>query len=249
MSDHEEMENAVVAWVLGAAEPEEAETVAMHLDGCAGCRAVAARLQRVVDAVPLDVEEVEPPARLRQRILDAAALSPRTTAPTARTRGAVVGIPKRRRSIAIGLVTRIPVYAAAAAVLVAVALGILVGDLAGRSTPPAPSAEVVRFNLTGHDSMTGAHGTVLDLKSEGIALIDFSGLPAVAPGKVYELWLIGPASRVDAAGVFVPDSNGSKVVVVGKALAGYTTIAVTEEQGPDGVVAPTQQPQLTGSLA
>jgi len=141
------------------------------------------------------------------------------------------------------------VYAAAAVVLVGIAAGVLIGDLAGRYNPPAPAGQVARYSLTGHDSMAGAHGTVIDLKADGMALVDFSGLPAIAQGRVYELWLIGPAGRVDAAGVFVPDSNGAKVVVVGKPLAGYSTIAVTVEQGPDGVAAPTQQPQLTGSLA
>ncbi|MFI5281868.1 MAG: anti-sigma factor domain-containing protein [Candidatus Dormibacterales bacterium] len=249
MSDHEEMENVVAAWVLGAADPDESEAVALHLDGCSGCRAMASRLRRVVDAVALDVDEVEPPARLRQRILDAAASSPRISPAPARSRDVAIAIPKRRRSLGIRLANRIPVYAAAAAVLVAVTVGILAGDIAGRSTPTAPSSEVARFTLTGHESMAGAHGTVLDLKSDGIALIDFGGLPSIASGQVYELWLIGPNSRVDPAGVFVPDSNGSKVVVVGKPLAGYTTIAVTVEQGPAGVLAPTQQPQLAGSLA
>jgi hypothetical protein len=39
------------------------------------------------------------------------------------------------------------------------------------------------------------------------------------------------------------------VVVVSQPLAGYTTMAVTTEQGPDGVAAPTQQPQLAGRIA
>jgi anti-sigma-K factor RskA len=67
--------------------------------------------------------------------------------------------------------------------------------------------------------------------------------------QMLELWLIGAGSRVDAAGVFVPDGNGNKVVVVSQPLAGYATMAVTTEQGPDGVTAPTQQPQLAGSIA
>jgi len=36
---------------------------------------------------------------------------------------------------------------------------------------------------------------------------------------------------------------------VSRPLAGYTTMAVTTEQGPDGVTAPTQQPQLAGTIA
>jgi hypothetical protein len=111
------------------------------------------------------------------------------------------------------------------------------------------SSQVARFSLAGHDSMVGARASVIDLKSDGIAFVDFSGLPPPPTGKVYELWLIGPANRVDAAGVFIPDGNGNRVVVVSRPLAGYVTMAVTTEQGPDGVAAPTQQPQLLGSIA
>ncbi len=125
----------------------------------------------------------------------------------------------------------------------------MVGDVVGRSASPAATSQVARFSLVGHDSMTGARAAVIDLKSDGIAFVDFSGLPQPASGKVYELWLIGPTNRVDAAGVFIPDRNGNRVVVVSRPLAGYVTMAVTTEQGPDGVAAPTQQPQLSGSIA
>jgi len=48
--------------------------------------------------------------------------------------------------------------------------------------------------------------------------------------------------------VFVPDSNGGKVVLVNRSLAGYAVMAVTNEPGPDGSAAPTQQPQLYGNV-
>src|SRR5260370_16517862 len=79
MSDHEELESNVAAWVLGALDREEAEVVQAHVEGCASCRETAARLQRAVTALPLLVEEVEPPARLRERILAAAAAAPPPT--------------------------------------------------------------------------------------------------------------------------------------------------------------------------
>lgn len=246
MSEHEEMENAIAAWVLGATDADEAEKIAKHVEGCASCRAAAARFRRVIDAIPLGVEEVEPPPRLRQRILAAASARP-ATAP-ARTEVPVL-IPRRRRRMMVRLVSRVPVSAAAAAVLLALAAGLVVGDIAGRTTPAVQTSQVARFTLAGHDSMAGARAAVIDLKTDGIALVDFSGLPALPRGKVYELWLIGAANRVDAAGVFIPDGNGHEIVVVSRPLAGYQTMAVTVEQGPDGVAAPTQQPQLSGSVA
>jgi anti-sigma-K factor RskA len=248
MSEHEEMENVVAAWVLGATDPDEAERVAAHLETCAICRATVARLRTVVDAIPLSVEEVEPPPQLRQRILAAAAATPQTAAAPDRTGAPIVSITRRRPRIAVRP-GRVPFAAAAAVAVIALVGGLVVGDIVSRSTPPTQAGQVARFSLAGHDSMAGASASVVDLKSDGIAFVDFSGLPALAPGKVYELWLIGPSNRVDAAAVFIPEGNGSKVVVVSRPLAGYTTMAVTTEQGPSGVAAPTQQPQLAGTVA
>jgi len=248
MSDHEEMENMIAAWVLGATDPEESKEIARHVDGCDTCRATAARLRRIAEAIPLAVEEVEPPSGLRQRILSAAT-STRTAPAPARVESPARVIPLRRPRVNLRPAGRVPLSAVAAMVVVALAAGLVIGDLANRTAPPPTTNQVAKFNLAGHDSMADARASVVDLKSDGIAFVDFSGLPALAPGKVYELWLIGGASRVDAAGVFVPDSNGNKVVVVSRPLTGYTTMAVTTEQGPGGVTAPTQQPQLAGSIA
>ena len=71
MSDsdrHEELENAVAAWVLGALDADEAASVRLHVEGCASCRAVESRMRRVVGALPLVAEEVAPPARLREAL-------------------------------------------------------------------------------------------------------------------------------------------------------------------------------------
>ena len=106
----------------------------------------------------------------------------------------------------------------------------------------------MRFTLAGHQGMSGAHATVIDLKSDGLALVDFRGLPPVASGHVYEVWLIRTGGSPEPAAVFVPDSNGAKVVLVNHSLAGYAVMAVTDEPGPDGSAAPTQQPQLYGNL-
>ncbi|MHB8612344.1 MAG: anti-sigma factor [Candidatus Dormibacteraceae bacterium] len=249
MSDHEEIQNSVAAWVLGASDPDEADKIARHIKGCDSCRAAAAHFRTVVHTIPLAVEEVEPPRRLRQRILAAAAASAPSAAVAIPIRLPVRGRTRRNQWERFRLVGRVPMSAAAAMVAIALVGGLAIGDVASRSGPAPQPSQVARFTLAGHDSMAGARASVIDLKSDGITFVDFRGLPALAPGKVYELWLIGGANRVDAAGVFIPDGNGDKVVVVNRPLVGYTTMAVTTEQGPDGVAAPTQQPQLAGSLA
>ena len=247
--DHEELENLVAPWVLGALDAAEVDVVRTHIEGCASCREAASRLGRAVGMLPLDVEEVEPPARLRERIMASAAAS----------RGAAVAplsLPARakdRRPSPKPLTPStprgwVPGYAAAAVVVLALAMGLIAGDLVGRQASPAAPV-VLHSTLVGHQALAGARANVIDLKSDGVALVDFSNLPQLPSSKVYEVWLITAAGRADPAGVFVPDVNGSKVVLVGKSLAGYSVMAVTAEEGPAGTLAPTQQPELYGKLA
>jgi anti-sigma-K factor RskA len=96
--------------------------------------------------------------------------------------------------------------------------------------------------------MTGAQGRVFELRQEGLTLVQFSGLPQLEPGRVYELWLIPKEGQPAPAGVFAPDQEGSYVAVIARNLAGLKALAVTDEISPNGTSAPTQQPQLVGSV-
>ena len=244
MSDdmrHEDLEAIVAPWVLDALDPAEAEDVRAHVEGCASCRELARRLRRVVGALPLAVDEVSPPARLRDRVLAAAAASPRASAPVAK--------PVRRPTpprIAPPRI-RMPTYALAAVAVVALLIGVLIGQVTLHS--PQSGQQVARFMLTGHQDMSAASATVVDLRSDGVALVDFRGLPSPGATRVYEVWLVPSKGNPVPAAVFVPDSNGAKVVLVNRSLSGYSVMAVTNEPGPDGSSAPTQQPQLYGTVA
>jgi anti-sigma-K factor RskA len=249
MSDHDELASLVAPWVLGALDPTEAEAVEMHVQACASCREDARRLRGVVSALPLAVEEIKPPARLRERVLAAAAASGSAAPAVARRRESSPKLARPRILVRLSRLNRVPVYAVAAALVLALLAGIALGEVTGRQNPPQVTPQVARYTLTGHNQLAGARAIVIDLKSDGLALVDFSGLPSLPSGKVYEVWLIGKGGQVDAATVFVPDPNGGRVVLVNRPLAGYTQMAVTTEVGPDGVQAPTQQPQLYGNLA
>jgi anti-sigma-K factor RskA len=246
MSEHDEVDNLVAGWVLGALDAGELERVRTHIETCPICRATASRLGRVVGALPLEVQEIDPPAALRERILAAAAQGST----------AAIAVPKTRTKQyrpATTMATSsgrprgwVPAYAAAATVVLALVVGLVAGDLVGRQAPPP--AAVVRSALAGHQALASAKGNVIDLRSDGVVLVDFSGLPQLDSGKVYEIWLITAGGRADPAGVFVPDANGSKFVLVANSLSGYAQMAVTIEVAPDGTQAPTQQPDLYGSL-
>jgi anti-sigma-K factor RskA len=249
MSEHDELELSVAAWVLGAiSEADEAEELRLHLPGCPSCREAAARLSLAVGALPLAVEEVTPPARLRERVLGAAAASRGSVAAPAPVR-VEPRRPARVTTARRGSGGWRPAFAAAAAVLLALVVGVIGGDLLGRTSVPQAPGAVARYTIVGSQELAGAKASIIDLKADGVALVDFTGLPPVQSGKVYEVWLITPGGRADPAAVFVPDSNGSKVVLVNHSLSGYSVMAVTREAGPAGTGAPTEQPQMAGNLA
>src|SRR5260370_34065513 len=140
---------------------------------------------------------------------------------------------------------RLPVLLAVATVVLALLIGLGAGDLIGRNSVPPAVAQVARYQLVGHGTLAGARGTVVNLKVEGVALVDFTGLPPLAKGKVYQLWLITPGGRPDSAAVFVPDSNGGKGVLVGLPLTGYSQMAATAGGARTGCPAPSAQRELT----
>jgi anti-sigma-K factor RskA len=249
MSDHEELEGTVAAWVLGALDADEAASIRVHVEGCATCQQTAARLRRAAAALPLEVEEISPPARLRERVYVAAAAARTSSVPSAPARKRIVPARGRWKPATAFQFGRLPALLAAATVVLALLIGLTAGSLIGRNSVPPAAAQVARYKLVGHGALAGARGTVINLKVDGVALVDFNGLPPVAAGKVYELWLITPGGHPDAAAVFVPDSNGSKVVLVNLPLAGYSQMAVTAEDAPNGSPAPSQPPELVGNLS
>lgn len=246
MSDHPELENAVAAYVLGAADPEEMESVRTHLAGCDSCRAVAARLQRAVDELPLAVELGAPPARLKTSLLAAVVASPRRQAPPPAAALPVRRPKPPRHGPAFGWLRLRPATVAIAALAVlVVGLGGWNLWLAGQLSQSRH--QVAQETLTGTGPMSSAQAKVVDLRDQGVALVSFSHLPPLASGRVYELWLIPPGGAPEAAAVFQPDSDGGKTLVVGKDLRRYKLIAVTVEAGPEGAPAPTQTPSLAGA--
>ncbi|MGH7904149.1 MAG: anti-sigma factor [Candidatus Dormibacteraceae bacterium] len=259
MSEHDEIESSIAAYVLAAAEPEEADEVRRHLASCASCRRLAARLQSAATVLPLSAGEVAPPPRLKQRILAAAAESRTRPAATTATAPAPAPAPAlgpgdvgagQRRVIRLPL-PRFGALQAAVAMLVVAVLGLAGwnGYLTLHLGPGGHPAAVAHFALAGSQGLTGAQATVIDFRPDKVALVQFQSLPQPAPGKVYQLWLIPPGGAPVSAGVFLPETNGSGVVVVSRDLAGYRTMAVTVESGPAGAAQPTQPPQMSGRIA
>jgi anti-sigma-K factor RskA len=243
MSEHEQLSDSVEPWLLGALDPKEAESVRLHVEDCPECQETIRRLRPAAQALGLAVQSAPAPATLRDRILARARSEGDGSVPSPRPLPRVRERPRARAVFE----WRFPVAGVAALLAVALVAGLFAGAQLGRQSAPPPS-QVLHFSLEGHAGMQGAHASVIDLTADGIALVTFSGLPQPPEGKVYELWLIKGSGHADPAGVFVPDVDGSKIVVVERPLAGYSLMAVTAELGPSGVGSPTQQPEIYGSV-
>lgn len=242
--DHEHLEQLVAGYVLGALEPDEAAQVEAHLDACVSCRELARRLARAVGAVPLATERVSPPPRLRAQILEAAAAGGRPVAESRPPRGRLLPLPPLRRPT-----WHVPSRWASVALvasLIAFALGAGVGS---RMARPAVTTTTAQYQLAGSGRLTTAQARVFSLQDASLMFVQFSGLPQPNQGRVYELWIIRPGTVPAPAGTFVPDSDGSKVLVLDRTFRGSAVMAVTSEPGPAGSAAPTEQPSMTGRVA
>ncbi len=250
IGDHEEVENSIAAYVLGATETEENDSIQHHLDGCAGCRELAERLRRAVDMLPLATELVEPPARLRAKILAAAGASRISLAAAAPLRSKILRLPQRRWTPTPWLV-RFPQQAAVAVLAVAV-LGLgawnirLTGQVA--DAQGAAQKSVYTRTLPGTGALANSQAKVVELRGQSLALVSFNGMPGVGADKVYELWLITSDGTPEPAGTFLPERDGTKVLVIPKDISIYRQIGVTVESGPNGSPKPTQPPVLVGTL-
>jgi len=267
--DHDRLEEAVAAYLLDALEDDERAHVAAHIEGCPSCRALIWRLSHAVDSLPAAVDDVRPPARLRERILSAAAVKPAAPAEAGPAAPRIIPFPRRpwpsreARTFDADLIRarpgrlRVAAYAVAGTVLAA-GIGVLSGVVVNlnsqlhhaqqvaQRTPPTPA----QYPINGSGSMAGASGTMTTVPGQALSVLAFTGLPEVGAGKVYQMWEIepNPAFRPTSLGVFTPDRNGSYTFKLSQALPVGTMIAVTQEDGPLGAAQPTQKPELAGTI-
>jgi anti-sigma-K factor RskA len=237
------MEELVAAYALGSCDQEEREIVEAHLVACPGCRALAARLSQAADTLPLAVEPVRPPARLRARILAGAASgrSPEDDEPPAR----ILTFPVRAERPP-GAWRRFPLQWAAVAVLAVMLVALGTWNVVLNQALNAPPA---RYSMAGTGRLAGASGTLTEFRRQDAAIVSLTGMPELPAGKVYELWLIDASGRPTRAGVFVPSADGTAQVGVDRPLAGVRTVAITREDGPTGVQVPTEKAELAVRIA
>jgi anti-sigma-K factor RskA len=240
-ADHDRMEDIVAAYALDACDGEERELVEAHLLACPDCSALARRLSRTVAAVPLSVDEVRPPDRLRARILAAASQAPEPEADEPR----ILTLPLRAGRTARPR-RRLPLQWAAVAALALALVGLGAWNVVLNQALNAPPAH---YAIVGTGSMAGASGTVTEFRRQDAALVDLTGMPRPPAGKLYQLWLIDGSGRPTSGGTVTPSADGTVRVGVNQPMSAVRAVAITQENGPAGAPAPTtQKPELAGQV-
>ena len=190
-------------YVLHALDPEEAEIVRDHVQGCSVCARELAQLEevpRLLDVADMsDTAAEQPPPQLEEAVLDRFAREHRG----ARSRRGRL-LPAAR-SLRARFAHPLPAAAAAglAAALVAVVLTQVLDP-----QPNEPGA-AYHANLTATAPATGgsAYATLRTLPTGTEVHLKVKGMPTGTPA-IYEMWCLGDDGTKVSAGTFRLDASG-----------------------------------------
>lgn len=239
----DEVEELLGAYALEALPEDEARRVEEHLRTCPEQRVAAAELRRTGALLPLTVEEADPSPGLRARIVEAVkATPPGRVEPEAagRRAGGRAVVPMRRVGRLPGWAARGSRLAVAAAIVISLGAGGLIGYLIGH-TAQGQIAYTFQGDAT---AAPGAEARLVYFKDRRQAVVAISGLPRLASGQVYEMWLIKNGVPVDK-GISTSETGDVAAQVSGD-LSQFQQFAVTIEPGEQPL--PTTKPILVGNL-
>jgi len=220
-------------YVLGALTEQEHAAFLVHLESCAVCREEVAALQIVADVLPAAAPQMKAPPELRARIMAGVssepALEERLAASRTRTRTRASWWRAFER----------PALAFAGLAAVAAALALAVIAIAGGG---GASTRVIRAEARA----PGA--SVALLVRDGRAQLQISGMPASAPGRVYEVWLKRGGAPQPTDALFTVTSYGTATVGVPGDIAGVKAVLVSSEP-LGGSTVPTTVPLIVAHIS
>lgn len=226
--DHPDRDD-LVAFALGALEPDEGRAVEAHALSCARCTRELESLVPAVGVLGESVEQLEPPPELRERVLG------EVRADVAREAAESEAAPRRpQRRGWRGLSMR-PALAVGLSIVIAAVGGYLIaGNNAGG--PEETTVPVV--------AQQGIGGTLA--VGENSSMLDLHGLAQLTGDEVYQVWL-GRGQSVKPSSNFIPDANGRAMTAVDGHLSPGTKVMVTREPHP-GRTAPTPPVLLSATV-
>lgn len=173
---HEEYQENIGAYVLGALPELEHEVLERHIATCESCRAEAERLMPVTDVLARSVPQVMPPASLKTSLME-------TVRAEAAARTADDRARKPRRSWwPQALQPRI----AAAGALAVLAIGVVIGVAADQSADRSERVVTAKIDRT----LMPSGGATLHVSGDRRRVkLKLSDAPAPGKGRLYELWV------------------------------------------------------------
>lgn len=212
---HEEYQENLGAYILGALPELEAEVLEKHVAACDSCRSELAHLRPVTAALARSVPQVDPPPSLKTALMA-------TVRSEAEARAGTPARPSGeswfRRWLA-GLQPR----AAVAMALSVLALGVVVGVVADQladSGERTVTAQIDRTLMPTGDASLRISGDGDD------ARVRLTDAPAPGSGHIYELW-------VERDGRIIPGptvtKGGDGTVAIPGGVAGASAVMVTLE--------------------
>jgi anti-sigma-K factor RskA len=235
--DHEQYEENLGAYLLGALTELESEVFERHVATCAVCRQEFEQLRVASEALPRAVEPVLPPASLKKSLME-------TVMAEARERDQASRPERERRGFHIRLPSFRPAFAAGLACVLV--LGIAIGwgiTRIGSNGDSTVTALVDNARVPMGSASLEVRG---DRTKGGVLRVD--GMPQPASGQVYEVWIQRGGRMVPAGALFGVGRDGTGSAAIPDSLEGVKAVAVTREpQG--GTREPTELPVLTFKLS
>ena len=230
-------------YALDALEPgAERDRFDRHLNRCPSCVGEVRGFREVATALAF-AAATEPPPGLRERVM-AAVASTRQVPPEVRAEAR----PRRSRSRA-PWVPWLSGVVAAASVVVAVLFGLAQAHTQDQLNQVRAENKAISLLLSSPQvtllsqatTKGGVATVVLSAARHQLAVVT-SGLPALPPGRVYQLWLIGTA-KTTSAGLLPAAEAGQTAPVLATGVVKGDTLGLTIEPAP-GSAQPTTQPIL-----
>jgi anti-sigma-K factor RskA len=227
------------AYALDALEAGgERDRFARHLTRCQSCAAEVKGFREVGTALAF-AAAAEPPAELRTRVLAAAART-RQLPPEVSTHAR----PRRTRA----WVPWLSGVVATASIVVAVLFGFAQAHTRDELNQVRAANQAIslllsapRAKLLTHAVTHGGVATVVLAADRHELAVVTTGLPALPPGKVYQLWLIG--KTITSAGLLPPARAGQTPAVLATGVVKGDTLGLTVEPA-GGSAQPTTTPIL-----
>jgi anti-sigma-K factor RskA len=228
---HDDLRDDLAAYALGALEDDEAARLRDHLEGCEDCRLHLRWLEPAVELLPMTVQQLEPPPRLRDALMRAV----RDESPKAAREPPGRAAAGRWAWLGRSLLRPATAVAAAAMLVVGAVAGYLISD-SGES-----SSTLTAQVAAGAPAASGV------LEREGASgILRVQGMPALARDEVYEVW-VQLDGGLEPSSLFVLRRNRSGEAAVPGSLDGAEAVLVTKEPR-GGSRQPTSKPVLSVQL-